>query len=53
MNELPAVLGGTAVFAESVPVSNATLPDFSEIEYRYRDIFATGMVTNWKYVQEY
>lgn len=53
MNGLPAVLGGTAIFEESLPVSNATLPGFNDVQERFRDIFGTGMITNWKYVKEY
>jgi len=53
MPSLPAILGGAPFFAEPVPISKPTLPEFNDVEERYRDIFSTGMVTNWKYVQEY
>jgi len=53
MSALPAVLGGEPVFDSLVPISSATLPDFSVVEERYKDVFQTGMVTNWKYVREY
>ena len=53
MSGLPAVLGGEPVFDTLVPISSATLPDFSVVEERYKDVFQTGMITNWKYVREY
>ena len=53
MTDLPAVLGGAPVTPDKVPVSSATLPDISAVMDSYRDIFSTGMITNWKYVKEY
>ena len=51
--DLPAILGGIPTFESTVPVSSTTLPSFDMVEAQYRDIFSTGMVTNWKYVREY
>ena len=53
MSELPAILGGTPILSDRVPVSSATLPDLSAVMDRYQDIFSTGMITNWKYVKEF
>lgn len=53
MPSLPAILGGPPVFSRLVPISSATLPEFSDVSGRYQDIFSTGMITNWKYVKEY
>ena len=39
--------------SEAVPVSSCTLPEFDAVVDSYKDIFTTGMITNWKYVKEY
>ena len=53
MPTISAILGGSPALETMVPVSSCTLPDFNAVEDHYRDIFSTGMVTNWKYVREY
>ena len=53
MANLPAMLGGDPVFSETLPITRSTLPEFAAVADRYQDVFATGMVTNHKYVQEF
>ena len=53
MPDQPAILGGTSIFSEMVPISSCTLPSFDTVIESYREIFQTGMVTNSKYVREY
>ena len=50
---LPAVLGGEPIFSDVVPVSSCTLPDYDNVADKFKDVFSTGMVTNWRYVKEY
>lgn len=53
MTGQPAILGGSPIFSESLPISQSTLPNFDEVSENYRDVFATGMITNHKYVEKY
>ena len=53
MAGLPAILGGNPVFKQMIPISSATLPEYSQVVDRYQDVFASGMITNWKYVSQY
>ena len=53
MTDIPAILGGSPIFSERLPISRATLPDFATVEDSYREVFSTGMITNWRYVKEY
>jgi len=53
MSGLPAILGGDPIFSQTVPISSSTLPEFAAVEEMYKDIFDSGMITNFKYVKEY
>ena len=41
------------MFSEVVPISRTTMPDFKAVADRQREIFASGLVTNGKYVREF
>lgn len=53
VTNLPAILGGTPIFENNVPISSSTLPDISQVMYSFEDIFDSGMITNHKYVRLY
>ena len=53
MTDMPAILGGSPIFSERLPISKTTMPDFTAVEDSYRDVFSTGMITNGKYLAEY
>jgi len=53
MSDMPAILGGDPIFSQTVPISSSTLPEYGSVEERYKDIFDSGMITNFKYVKEY
>jgi len=52
-DSLPAVLGGEPAITAGIPVSQPTLPPIEEVGEKFRDIFATGMITTAKYVEQF
>jgi dTDP-4-amino-4,6-dideoxygalactose transaminase len=52
-NSRPAVLGGSPIFNEFVPMVRPTLPKIEEVQDNVRDMFETGMLTNGKYLREF
>jgi len=50
---IPAILGGEAIFSEIVPIVRPTLPFLSDLEPALTEIFSTGLLTNAKYVREF
>ena len=50
--EKPAILGGKPYFDSLVPIIRPTLPEIGEINKNIEDILSSGMITNYKYVQE-
>jgi dTDP-4-amino-4,6-dideoxygalactose transaminase len=49
----PAVLGGIPAFWEKIPICRPTLPEFSEVDEKFSEVFDTGLITNAKYVKEF
>ena len=49
---LPAILGGTPIFAEPLPLVRPTIPDVPGLARRLEHILRSGMLTNGKVVRE-
>jgi len=49
----PAILGGKPVFDNLVPIIKPTLPRLHEIKNDINDILSSGMITNYKYVEQF
>lgn len=50
--EKPAILGGTPVFSQPLQFARPFLPSLEELLPFYGEIFASGQITNGKYVAE-
>ncbi|MFQ6015890.1 MAG: DegT/DnrJ/EryC1/StrS family aminotransferase [Anaerolineae bacterium] len=53
MIDKPAILGGSPLFEEFLPIVRPTLPNYKTVEARVAELFATGMVTKGKYLAEF
>lgn len=53
MGNRPAILGGTPLFREKIPIIQPTLPDYETMAPQVREIFATGMLTKGKYLRQF
>lgn len=49
----PALLGGQPMFEKIVPITTPTMPPLSPLFEKYKKILKSGMLTNFKYVQEF
>jgi dTDP-4-amino-4,6-dideoxygalactose transaminase len=47
----PAILGGIPSFDKTLSINKPTLPPVSKLTHELEEIFATGMLTNSKYVK--
>lgn len=53
MDDKPAIIGGKPILDEFLPIIQPTLPKFEEVEKEFKEIFESGMITNYKYVKEF
>ncbi len=53
MSDKPAILGGTPLFSERLPIVQPTLPDYETIAPQVREILATGMLTKGRYLRQF
>ncbi len=51
--EKPAIGGGTPIFEKFIPIVKPSMPKLNEIDNELKDIFQTGMITNYKYVKKF
>jgi dTDP-4-amino-4,6-dideoxygalactose transaminase len=52
ISDPPAILGGSPAFPEGMPFMRPSVPDEEAVIERLRNILATGMLTNGRYVRE-
>ncbi len=49
----PAILGGTPTFSPPLPFVKPLLPDYEDMELKFKEIFSSGILTKGKYLKEY
>ncbi|MBI4439675.1 DegT/DnrJ/EryC1/StrS family aminotransferase [Candidatus Woesearchaeota archaeon] len=49
----PAILGGKPVFEKLLPITRPYLPGYDKIEQNTKEMFASGIITNDKYVRQF
>lgn len=53
MTRLPALLGGQAIFAETIPVARPALPNDGELATPLAEIIASRIITKGRHVRRF
>ncbi len=51
--KFPAIIGGKPLFSQPIPITKPTIPPITELKKRYETVLKSGMITNYKFVQEF
>lgn len=52
-SDKPALLGGTPIFDETIPITKPTIPPLSPLVKSYKKVLQTGLLTNGSHVRSF